>query len=158
MGKMVKQTSTRLGRLDVMTHNPANAVLCCGHAQGTVTMWTPNVETPVAKMLCHGQAVRSVAVEQRGWYMATTGADSSVKIWDLRTYNCLQSYRMGCGPSNASFSQRGLLAVSLGNIVEVFIFSNLALIPFFTCTQHVPCLKFTSLSFLEASHSMLESA
>ena len=130
MGKMVRQISTRLGRLDVMTHNPANAVVCCGHAKGTVTMWTPNMEAPVAKMLCHTQPVRSVAIEQRGWYMATTGADSSLKIWDLRTYNCLQSYRMGCGPSNATFSQKGLLAVSLGNIVEVNCVFSLSLFLF----------------------------
>lgn len=97
-----------------------NAVLCCGHAKGTVTMWTPNFEAPVVKMLCHKQPVRSVAIDQRGWYMATSAVDSTLKIWDLRTYNCLQSYKIGCGASNLSFSQKGLLAASLGNIVEVY--------------------------------------
>lgn len=119
MGKMVRRTPTKLGRLDVMCQNPSNAVLCCGHSKGTVTMWTPNFETPVVKMLCHKQPVRAVAIDQQGWYMATSSVDSSMKIWDLRTYNCLQSYKMGCGVSNLAFSQKNLLAVSLGNIVEV---------------------------------------
>jgi U3 small nucleolar RNA-associated protein 7 len=122
MGKLVKQTSTRLGRLDIMCQNPYNAVLCCGHSKGIVTMWTPNVETSVAKMLCHRQPIRAVAVDPRGVYMATAAVDASVKIWDVRTYKCLQSYKIGSGASHLTFSQRGLLAVSLGNIVEVTTF------------------------------------
>lgn len=120
IGKLVKQTSTKLGRLDVMCHNPYNAVLCAGHSKGTVTMWTPNVETPVAKMLCHRQPVRACAVDQRGLYLATAAVDSTVKVWDVRTFKCLQSYRLGCGASHLAFSQRGILAVSMGNIVEVY--------------------------------------
>ena len=119
MGKLVKQTSTHLGRLDIMCQNPYNAVLCCGHSKGIVTMWTPNVETTVAKMLCHRQPIRAVAVDHRGVYMATAAVDASVKIWDVRTYKCLQSYKIGSGASHLTFSQKGLLAVSLGNIVEV---------------------------------------
>lgn len=123
MGKLVRQTPTRHGRLDVMCQNPRNAVLCLGHSQGTVTMWTPNFQAPVVKMLCHQQPVRSVAVDHTGMFMATSAADSSLKIWDLRTYNCLQSYKIGCGASNVAFSQKGLLAISLGNIVEVLLIS-----------------------------------
>ena len=44
VGKIVKETYTRLGRLDVMCQNPANAVLMLGHSKGTVTMWTPNMQ------------------------------------------------------------------------------------------------------------------
>lgn len=120
IGKMVQRTHTHLGRLDVLCQNPSNAVLCCGHSKGTVSMWTPNFVSPVIKMLCHRQPVRSVAVDQTGRYMATSSVDSSLKIWDLRTYNCLQSYKLASGASNLTFSQRGLLAVSLGNIVEVY--------------------------------------
>ena len=122
MGKMVRRTHTHLGRLDVMCQNPSNAVLCCGHSKGTISMWTPNFESPVVKMLCHRQPVRAVAIDQSGRFMATSSVDASLKIWDLRTYNCLQSYKMVCGASNLVFSQRGLLAASLGNVVEVLNF------------------------------------
>ena len=33
VGKMVKETNTKLGRLDVMCQNPANAVLVLGHGK-----------------------------------------------------------------------------------------------------------------------------
>lgn len=102
-----------------MCQNPSNAVLCCGHSKGIVTMWTPNIKDSVAKMLCHKQPLRACAVDPTGMYLATTAVDASLKIWDLRTYKCLQSYRVGSGASHATFSQKGLLAVALGNVVEV---------------------------------------
>lgn len=51
---------------------------------GTVTMWSPSMTTPLVKMLCHEGPVRAVACDGRGQYMATSGCDGRVKIWDLR--------------------------------------------------------------------------
>ncbi|KAL5011430.1 hypothetical protein ScPMuIL_009981 [Solemya velum] len=87
---------------------------------GTVTMWSPNLKTPLVKMLCHGGTVRSLAVDHRGTYMATSGVDRTLKIWDLRTFKMLQSYKIGTGAASLDFSQRELLALSKGNIVEVY--------------------------------------
>ncbi|XP_067884406.1 WD repeat-containing protein 46-like [Heterodontus francisci] len=53
VGKEVTATCTKAGRLDVMTHNPYNAIIHLGHSQGTVTLWSPNVKEPLVKMLCH---------------------------------------------------------------------------------------------------------
>ena len=33
---------------------------------GTVTMWSPNMKEPLVKMLCHGNAVRSIAIDSTG--------------------------------------------------------------------------------------------
>lgn len=52
-------------------------------------------------------------------YMCTSGIDRTMKIWDLRTYKMLQSYKIGMGASHLAFSQKNTLAVSKGNIVEV---------------------------------------
>ena len=52
-------------------------------------------------------------------YMATSGVDRKLKIWDLRTYKELHCFKMAAGPGQLSFSQRGLLAGSMGNVVEV---------------------------------------
>ena len=91
IGKMVAQfPNGRLGPINVMCQNPQNAVLCLGHAKGTVTMWTPNMKEPVAKLLAHRQAVRAVAVDNTGTYLATAGVDRSLKIWDIRQFKCLQ--------------------------------------------------------------------
>eukprot|EP00878_Enallax_costatus_P038910 GHUV01044402.1.p1 GENE.GHUV01044402.1~~GHUV01044402.1.p1 ORF type:complete len:145 (+),score=17.92 GHUV01044402.1:184-618(+) len=72
-GQIVAQHRTRLGPCDVMRQNPFNAVMCCGHANGSVTMWTPNITTPVVKMLCHRGAVKALAVDPTGHHLVTAG-------------------------------------------------------------------------------------
>lgn len=53
VGNIVAQHKTKQGTCDVMALNQWNAVVLLGHANGTVHMWTPNITTPVVKMLCH---------------------------------------------------------------------------------------------------------
>ena len=57
--------------------------------------------------------------------MATSGVDRKLKVWDLRMYKELHSYKVSAGAGHLSFSQRGLLAASMGNIVEVNLSENL---------------------------------
>nr|CAD7416503.1 unnamed protein product [Timema poppensis] len=84
-------------------------------------MWTPNMREPVAKMLCHPQPVQAVAVDSVGTYMATASVGSSLKIWDVRMLSGpLQDYKLRGAPSSLAFSQRGMLAVGAGNMVEVY--------------------------------------
>ena len=52
-GQIIAQHRTKMGPCDVLRHNPYNAVSLLGHAQGVVTMWTPNMTSPVVKMLAH---------------------------------------------------------------------------------------------------------
>jgi hypothetical protein len=69
----VAQHRTRLGPCSVMRQNPHNAVLCLGHANGTVSMWTPNISTPVVKMLTHRGPVTALAVDPTGHQLVTAG-------------------------------------------------------------------------------------
>lgn len=109
-------------RLTALTHNPANAITISGHPNGTVKMWSPNVpHKPLVSLLCHPSALRDIAVDQRGQVMVTTGADRSVRLWDLRnTYRCLANAKLRTVPSRVDLSQRNLLAVSSGDLVEVY--------------------------------------
>lgn len=68
------QHRTRLGSCEVMRQNPYNAVLCLGHSNGTVSMWTPNITTPVVKMLVHKGPVTALAVDPTGHQLVTAGA------------------------------------------------------------------------------------
>jgi len=120
VGKIVAETWTKLGTLDVMCQNPATAAIVLGHSKGTVTMWTPSMKEPAAKMLAHRQPVRAVAVDRSGYYMATSATDRSVKIWDLRTYKSLHEYKVGAGASHLQFSQKGLLGLAFSNRIEVY--------------------------------------
>jgi U3 small nucleolar RNA-associated protein 7 len=57
-----------------MVQNPYNATLCLGHANGVVTVWSPNMSVPLARMLSHRGPVRCAAVDREGYYIATAGA------------------------------------------------------------------------------------
>lgn len=52
-------------------------------------------------------------------YMATSGLDGQMKIWDVRTYKQLQAYYTPTPASCLAISQQGLLAVGHGPHVQV---------------------------------------
>lgn len=74
------------GALEVITQNSANAIILSGDSRGTVSMWSPNSKKPLVEMLAHKSSVLGVAVDPSGTYMATTGIDNRMRLWDLRTY------------------------------------------------------------------------
>lgn len=53
-------------------------------------------------------------------YVATSGSDGCVRIFDLRNYKLLYTYDVMGGASNLEFSQRGLLAASRSDVVEIY--------------------------------------
>eukprot|EP00062_Callorhinchus_milii_P025093 gi/632985695/ref/XP_007909828.1/ PREDICTED: WD repeat-containing protein 46 [Callorhinchus milii] len=120
VGKEVTATCTKAGRLNVMAQNPYNAIIHLGHTTGTVTMWSPNVKEPLVKMLCHRGGIRAIAVDKTGTYMATSGLDKKLKIFDIRALRQVQSYVIPLGASHLTFSQSNLLAAGCGNVVHVY--------------------------------------
>ena len=83
-GNLICEHRTKLGTVDAMRQNPYNGVMALGHSNGTVTMWTPNMTTPVVKMLCHRATVTALAFDLTGHYMATAGVDCQIHVWDAR--------------------------------------------------------------------------
>lgn len=53
-------------------------------------------------------------------YMATSGLERKIKIWDLRTYKCMHEFKVPSGAGSMNFSSRGLLAAGMGNTVSVY--------------------------------------
>ncbi|CAL8073039.1 unnamed protein product [Orchesella dallaii] len=142
IGKIISQYGTYKGSLDIMTVNPANAVTHCGHANGTVTLWTPNNKKAVASVLCHGTPISALAIDNVGRLMATGGRDGLLRLWDLRnTFAPLTSVRVGV-PSSLNFSQRGLLAVATGN--QTMVFTEVG-------QKQKPYLKHTTSRFVESA-------
>lgn len=104
-----------------MTQNPYNAVTCVAHPRGIVTMWAPKTKDPLAKMLCHKGPITALHVDPKGLYMATAGLDKHMKIWDIRKlHGPLQIYKVSSAANNLAFSQKNLLAVGMGNVLEVY--------------------------------------
>eukprot|EP00246_Nothoceros_aenigmaticus_P012637 TRINITY_DN4022_c0_g2_i2.p1 TRINITY_DN4022_c0_g2~~TRINITY_DN4022_c0_g2_i2.p1 ORF type:complete len:431 (-),score=53.47 TRINITY_DN4022_c0_g2_i2:1544-2728(-) len=119
-GHIVAQHRTRLGACEVMRMNPYNAVLGLGHNNGTVTMWSPNLGSPLVTMLCHKGPVTALAFNLEGQQMATAGYDGKVKVWDVRKYTVLHSYFSPTTPKSLEISQRGMLAVGSGSGIEIW--------------------------------------
>lgn len=123
VGEMVAQFNTNRGRLSVMEQNPHNAVICLGHDRGTVSMWSPNTNKPLARMHCHNCCIQAIAIDKTGKYMATSAVDRRLKIWDLRNLSGpIKHFPLvyRSEPSYLSFSQTGFLAVSSSNIVQFY--------------------------------------
>lgn len=66
IGEIVGHYNNRMGRTSVMTHNPYNATICLGSSKGVVSLWSPNVKQPLAKILCHKTPLTAIAVDNRG--------------------------------------------------------------------------------------------
>ncbi len=116
-GQLVSNHRSKMGPCDVMTQNKSNAIIHCGHLNGVVSLWSPASSTNLVKMLCHkGAAVQSLAIDKTGRYMVTGGADSQVKIWDLRMYKETHSYfTKGGVPASLDISQKGVLGIGHGS-------------------------------------------
>ena len=132
-GLLVAEHRTRLGACEVLCHNSSNAVAHCGHGNGTVTLWSPALSTPLVKMLCHRGPVGAVCVDPSGSYMCTAGVaaeggggggggmgNGGFKVWDLRMYREVHAYRTARPVTSMEVSQRGLLAVGFGSHVQVW--------------------------------------
>ncbi|XP_054157877.1 WD repeat-containing protein 46-like [Oppia nitens] len=119
-GQMVASTKMKIPRVTAVKHNPYNAIVATAHPNGTVDMWSPNQKEKVVSMLCHGSAIRDIAFDCEGQYMVSAGVDRTMKVWDIRNFKCLNSFRLRSMPSNLDVSQRGFVGVSVGDVVEVY--------------------------------------
>uniref|UniRef100_A0A8C6FYL8 WD repeat-containing protein 46 n=1 Tax=Moschus moschiferus TaxID=68415 RepID=A0A8C6FYL8_MOSMO len=121
VGKIVAALNARAGRLSVMTQNPYNAVIHLGHSNGTVSLWSPAMKEPLAKILCHRGGVRAVAIDATGTHMATSGLDHQLKLFDMRgMFQPLSTRTLPQGAGHLAFSQRGLLAAGMGDVVNIW--------------------------------------
>ncbi|KAM9899770.1 hypothetical protein OXX79_005530 [Metschnikowia pulcherrima] len=119
-GVLVSELKTRLGPTQAMKQNPWNAVMHLGHGNGTVSMWCPTMNQPLVKVQTNRGPVRDLAVDREGRYMAVSGADRRVKIWDLRKLQEMDSYTTPTPAASLEWSDTGLLSVGWGPHVTVW--------------------------------------
>ena len=122
IGQIVSEIKTNSGMISCLTQNPNNAVIITGHSNGLIQMWTPNYgDTPVVKIFAHSSKINSICVDLEGNYLTSVANDSRMKIWDLRnTYKSLYEYYNPNIANNLTISQKGLLAVSYNNVIEIW--------------------------------------
>ncbi|KAL9113286.1 MAG: hypothetical protein Q9227_002621 [Pyrenula ochraceoflavens] len=119
-GRIVAEHPTRKGSPTAMAQNPHNAILHVGHQNGTVSLWSPNLTTPLVKMQVHAGPVRSCAIDRSGRYMLSAGQDLRLKLWDIRMFREIHSYRTHHPANSLAISDRGLAAVGDGTGVTMW--------------------------------------
>eukprot|EP00746_Dinoflagellata_sp_MGD_P140221 gnl/MRDRNA2_/MRDRNA2_73507_c0_seq2.p1 gnl/MRDRNA2_/MRDRNA2_73507_c0~~gnl/MRDRNA2_/MRDRNA2_73507_c0_seq2.p1 ORF type:complete len:596 (-),score=127.19 gnl/MRDRNA2_/MRDRNA2_73507_c0_seq2:30-1817(-) len=118
-GQPVVRHKTKLGPTICMRQNRHNALIHCGHSNGTVTMWTPNLGQPVVKMLCHHGHVTALGVHKN--HMATCGSDGKWKVYDIRKLEPMHTFSYhGAPPSDLDLSMTGLVSVGFGSHLQIW--------------------------------------
>ena len=83
-----------------------------------VIRWAINLFMIILKSIKSNILDTSISLD--GNYMATSSMDSSIRIWDLRTWKNIAIHRLPKGARNIQFSQKGKLATAFENVVEVW--------------------------------------
>jgi U3 small nucleolar RNA-associated protein 7 len=113
IGEYVAGYQTGHGPCKVLKHNPQNAVSHLGHSNGVVSLWSPAAGKALVSMFCHKAPVTDLAVDREGRYMVTTGLDSTLKVWDLRKFALLHTYKLKKPAVSVDISERGLVRIVL---------------------------------------------
>ncbi|KAF7558487.1 hypothetical protein G7046_g5658 [Stylonectria norvegica] len=119
-GQLVAEIPTKLGQPVSLAQNPYNAVLHVGHQNGAVTLWSPNSQEPLVKLLAHRGPVRSLAIDREGRYMVSTGQDQKMAVWDIRMFKEVNSYYTRQPASSVAISDTGLTAVGWGTSTTIW--------------------------------------
>ena len=98
--------------------NPQTGALLLGQHNGVVSFWAPKQSKALAKVLCHRGPVSAVATN--GNTFVTAGVDSTIKLWDVRTFRCIETVKRNRATLALALSQRNLLAVIAASGVDVF--------------------------------------
>ena len=120
MGETIASFSTREGPATAFAQNPYNAIVHVGHNRGSISLWSPNSQDPVVKLLPHHGPVRSIAVDREGRYMVSTGSEQRMAVWDIRMWKPINKYYLYQPGSAVAISDRNLTAVGWGTTVEVW--------------------------------------
>nr|XP_013180882.1 unnamed protein product [Papilio xuthus] len=120
-GKMVSKIYIKDKEVSCLRQNKRSAIIYTGHKNGIVSLWSPNSESYLAKIMTHKNMVSGLEIDRTGTYLYTTGVDASVNVWDIRnTYASVNSSKLFNAVSCTSLSQNGILAVSSKNNIKIY--------------------------------------
>lgn len=120
IGEMVADFHSIDDKITKMKQNPSNAVMCVGNSKGVVSMWSPSLKEPLARILCHPSPITALAFNPAGDKMATAGLDRKIKLWDSRNFSQpLMEYQTRTPVDHIALSQKNAMAIALGDVCEI---------------------------------------
>lgn len=119
VGEYVAGYQTGHGPCRVLKQNKSNAVCHVGHSNGVVSLWSPNAGKSLVSMFCHKSPITDLAVDREGNYMATAGLDGYMKVWDLRKFTPLHSYKIDHPAMSLDVSDKGLIGMAVGRTMQI---------------------------------------
>ncbi|ODV83110.1 hypothetical protein CANARDRAFT_30333 [[Candida] arabinofermentans NRRL YB-2248] len=119
-GELVSEHRTKLGPTQCMKQNPWNAVMHLGHSNGQITLWSPSMSTPLAKIQACRGPVRSLSINRNGNYMVVAGSDKTLKIWDIRNFKELDTYYTPTQANSVDISDTDLISVGWGPHITIW--------------------------------------
>ena len=127
-GQNIIDIATKHGTPTALCQNPYNAVLHVGQNSGAVTLWSPNLTSPLAKVLAHKGPVRATAVDREGRYMVTAGQDMRMSVWDVRMFKEVNNYELRRPGCSLAISHKDLVAIGWGTHATIWrgLFSKAA--------------------------------
>lgn len=72
----------------------------CGWVQ--IMLWNPFTGKALGQLVGHGASVLELRMNEDDHQLISLAADKTVKVWDIRTYKCLQVRRLSVHPSSAT--------------------------------------------------------
>jgi len=104
-----------------MAQNSGNGVIYTGDSKGIVNMWSPNMREPLAYVKCHNSPLAALCGDNTGREFISCGLDRKVQIWDVRNIGeCINKFKLRSVPYQVDVSQKGLIAVGLDGVCEIF--------------------------------------
>jgi len=124
IGKLITSTHTGARGGQPMAISPYSGVTAVGECGGVVSLWTPNSDKSVMKILAGKSPLKCVEFGQGGRHMVVGTRDRRMSVYDARNFGAeLCSTVVPQGVYELSVSQTGLVAV--GGVRQVLIYSGL---------------------------------
>jgi len=100
--------------------HPDGLILGTGTVASRIRVWDVKTMANVASFEGHKGKVSGISFSENGFYMASTGEDSTVKLWDLRKLRVLLSVPIDNSGNCLSFDYSGKYLAVGGDDIRVF--------------------------------------
>ncbi len=108
------------GALAIAWSSDGNALAVAGIMDGTLRLWSGHDLSDMGQITAHGAALTAVAWSPDGQWLATTGADSMIRVWNAAQGTLAWEHNLGGIPECVAWSPDSHL-VAVGKTDAVFI-------------------------------------